>query len=195
MRALWSRWLESGAGLAEREPEELAANIAGTDLTAFFQNALYSTNELPLESALQYLGADLKWQDGTPEPNANGGKSDGKSVEKPVEKVSKPRLSATLSVAAGRVSVMNVLNGGAAELAGLAPGDIIIAIDNIMISDSDVSNLLQRYASENTVVLHYSRHGALIETQLPILAGDESDTCTINRIESTPVLWPVVATT
>ncbi len=36
MRTLWERWLETGAGLQEDEPQKLASQIAGRDLSGFF---------------------------------------------------------------------------------------------------------------------------------------------------------------
>ena len=63
MEVLWARWLVDGRGLGETEPERVAAEIAGTDPTSFFSRALYSTEELPLESALASLGASLAWRE------------------------------------------------------------------------------------------------------------------------------------
>ena len=59
MRLLWDRWLETGAGLQEDEPQKLASQIAGRDLSGFFDQVLYSTDELPVEEALRSLGVSL----------------------------------------------------------------------------------------------------------------------------------------
>jgi len=187
MLLLWSRWLETAEGLGEREPEQLASEVAGKDLSAFFDLALYSTQELPLEAALQYLGVDLHWRMRKSTSDIGGGSRDEKDESKQV-----PWLGANVEGGAGKVSVTHVFAGGAAQVAGLAPGDTIIAIDNIIVSAAAIADLLQRHANSESLLLHYSRHGVLRTTQLPLMAP-VLDTCSLSRDKDKPVLWPSVA--
>lgn len=183
MKLLWSRWLETKAGIHEQEPEQLASEIAGKDLSDFFAKALYSTQELPVESSLEYLGVDVHWRARTSTSDAGGGSD--KSADP------KPWLGANVDGSAGRVSVTHVFNTGAAETAGLAPGDIIIAIDNIIVSTSDIPALLNRHAGDSSLTLHYSRHGVLRTAQLPIMMAPQ-DTCSLSAKSDVDVLWPSV---
>jgi len=63
MKTLWANWLSSGgAGIDEAEPMRIASAIAGQDLSEFFNLVLYSTDELPLEKALETLGIELNFR-------------------------------------------------------------------------------------------------------------------------------------
>ena len=85
-----------------------------------------------------------------------------------------------------------MFNGCAAEQAGLAPGDIIIAIDELVVSAADIPGLLERHAGSESLLLHYSRHGVLRQAQLPLITA-EVDTCSLSSMQDHPQLWPVVA--
>jgi len=195
MKLLWTRWLDTGAGLQEKEPELLASEIAGTDLSVFFEKALYTTEELPVEQSLEYLGVDVHWRSRKTVSDAGGGShkpADSKSSEPKPE--SRPWLGANVDGGAGRVLVTHVFNGGAAETAGLAPGDMIIAIDNIIVSASDIPELLNRHVDDASLTLHYSRHGVLRTAQLPILMAPK-DTCSLSAKTDVEVRWPSVPIT
>jgi len=191
MKLLWSRWLASEQGLGEREPEVLASEVAGTDLSAFFEKALYSTDELPIDSALQYLGVDVHWRMRKSASDLGGGNHENDSDAKQA-----PWLGANVEGGAGKVNVTHVFDDGAAQSAGLAPGDTIIAIDNLIVSATAIPDLLQRHATSKSLLLHYSRHGVLRSTQLP-LQVPVLDTCSLSRnddqADDKPVLWPSAA--
>jgi len=197
MKRLWTRWLDTGNGLLEREPEELASEIAGRDLSGFFNTALYSTEELPVEEALAYLGVDLHWRARKSVSDTGGGiidsdVADGNAANGEVKAA--PWIGANVEGSAGRVMVSHVFNGAAAERAGLAPGDLIIAIDELIVSAADIPGLLERHAGSESLQLHYSRHGALRSTELPV-SMPALDTCSLRQQSDKPELWPVAALT
>ena len=192
MQQLWQRWLQNGRGLEEREPEHLAAELAGTDLSVFFDNALYSTAELPIESALQVLGVNMHWRARKSVADTGGGTVSGveeSQQEAGATQAPAPWFGANINGGAGAVNVTHVFNNMAAERAGLAPGDTVIAIDNIIVSANDIESMLKRYEACDEVSLHYSRHGVLTETRLPILPAPV-DTCSLSPLEGQPVRWP-----
>lgn len=180
MRLLWVRWLDNQAGLGEREPEQLASEIAGKDLSDFFQHALYTTEDLPIDEALESLGVNILWRARKSVSDTGGGKpGEGKTEESDEESTTEsPWLGANVDGGLGKVGVTHVLAGGAAEQAGLAPGDTIIALDNILVSAGDIPDLLKRYASAEQITLHYSRHGVLKQAELPVQTAD-TDTCSL----------------
>ena len=184
MQLLWQQWLQTGKGLGEREPEQLASKIAGTDLSAFFQHALYTTDALPLEQSLQYLGVEMQWRARKSTSDSGGGKE---GIDENIDAL--PWLGANVN---GSV-VTHVFAGMAAEQAGLAPGDTLVAIDRLTIDGDDVPDLLKRHANSKNVMVHYSRHGVLRESVLPIM-GAPVDTCSLKAIKDQPVLWPQVVT-
>ncbi len=185
IKLMWTRWLDTQQGLQEREPEQLASDIAGKDLSDFFNSALYSTDELPVEASLNYLGANVHWRARKSPTDTGGGSSDDGSADA-------PWLGANVDGPAGKVSVTHVFAGGAALRAGLAPGDTIIAIDNLIVSAADIPDVLQRRMHAKSLPLHYARHGALRETALPLMSAPV-DTCSLSRMEDEAVLWPAKA--
>jgi len=201
MKLLWSRWLETAQGLGEREPEALASEVAGKDLSAFFDKALYSTEELPIDSSLQYLGVDVHWRTRKSASDAGGGSHKSDDGEDSHEGASAaniakqaPWLGANINGGAGKVNVTHVFAGGAAQLAGLAPDDVIIAVDNLIVSAADIPDLLQRYATAESLCVHYSRHGVLRTTQLPLLEP-VLDTCSLSCDDEKSLPWLGAAST
>ena len=202
MRVLWARWLVDGAGLAEEEPERVAAEIAGTDLDAFFARALYSTEELPLEESLASLGASLAWRrrDGAKDRGgamagraggeAPEGTDDGGADGEPgAPDDAPPWLGATLSASAGGATVTQVTSGGPAERAGIAPGDRLLAIERFAFSAEDIDDVLRRHAGLGEVTVHHFRLGRLLESRLPIERAPR-DTAAITLPPSgTPSPW------
>ncbi len=188
MRLLWARWLDNKQGLGEREPEQLASEIAGKDLSEFFAKALYTTEELPVEESLNYLGVDVHWRARKSLSDTGGGKPNDEND------APSPWLGANVDGPSGKVSVTHVFAGGAALAAGLAPGDTIIAIDNIIVSSGDIADLLQRHATSALLTLHYSRHGVLRTTQLPVMPAPV-DTCSLSFNDEKVVAWPTTPTT
>jgi len=195
MATLWQRWLSSGEGLSEREPEVLATDLAGTQLDSFFNDALYSTKELPLEEALASLGVLLSWR------QRNSTKDMGSVIASNIEQemlaskdsslvqtslpsdesasLSQPWIGANLVSEGSGVRLTHVFSQGAAEKAGLAAGDIIVALERVSVTVDTVPTLLARYASVTSVTIHYFRHGMLSEAHLPIQLAP-ADTCSLS---------------
>jgi len=161
MQTLWQNWLATGgAGIDEQEPQRIASEIAGTDLTAFFDKALYSTEELPLQEALAELGVQLDYR-------ARSGASDrgGEAA-----KTALPAwVGANLQAAPGGVKITHVFNEGAALAAGLAAGDTVVALDYTSVSATSFANDLNRHQAEEVVTVHYFRLGELHVASLPIM--------------------------
>jgi predicted metalloprotease with PDZ domain len=181
MQQLWSNWLATQNGLSEREPEQIASDMAGVDLHAFFERALYSTEELPLEDSLTTLGASLHVRPRKSVSDTGGGKPDAEPAA--------PWIGANLDGGAGRIMVTHIFHGHAAEQAGLASGDLIVAINNMVVSATEVPDLLQRHAQSHSLSVHYIRHGVLREAQLPISFAP-SDTYSITAQTDPASTWP-----
>jgi predicted metalloprotease with PDZ domain len=60
------------------------------------------------------------------------------------------------------------MKDGPASKAGLSAGDVIVAINDLSVSKADIDNRLTRYASLNTMPVHYFRLGRLRVVQLPV---------------------------
>jgi predicted metalloprotease with PDZ domain len=71
---------------------------------------------------------------------------------------------------------VNVLDGGAAERAGLNPGDVLVALDRLRVTSRNVARRLARFESGERVTATVFRGDELIEVGL-VLRPASLDTC------------------
>ena len=73
------------------------------------------------------------------------------------------------------VRLTHVLSNGAAQRAGLAPGDLLVAVAGERVTGANIAGLLRRMKGEE-IELHYFRRDRLALTRLPQLPA-AADTC------------------
>ncbi|SFN33040.1 Predicted metalloprotease, contains C-terminal PDZ domain [Formivibrio citricus] len=154
MRALWQRFGlnfdEHGKGIDEREWESLAQEVTGLDLSGFFDNALRSTNELPLVELLAQFGIESQLR------VASGASDKGGWQDSPA----KPSNSLGIRTATdnGLLKLTHVLAGGAAQSAGLSANDFLLAIDGLRVTASNLETLLAgKPAGERRQIVAFRR--------------------------------------
>ncbi len=174
MKQLWSDWLGNQAGLAEDEPERKAIGLLESshheEMHEFFAHCLYTTKELPLESAFATLGAKLEWRQRVSHKDVGG-------VVK-ADQSACVWLGATFKAAPAGVSLTQVFREGPAEQAGLAAGDVLVAIGKLQLSHESIDTILNRFNDNGQVVVHFFRLGELRTTTLQI-TRDVLNTATI----------------
>ena len=188
MHDLWQSWLDTHDGLSETEPQERVAALLNCDLSEFFNDALYSTKELPLESSLSHLGVQLEWVSRRSSDDVGG-------VSKACESdgLTSPRSTiwsgANMVDAPGGVRLTQVINGSPAHRAGLSAGDVVIALAGFSVSKTEFDNVLQRMSSEGELRVHYFRLGQLHEAMLPLEAAP-ADTAILSVKDGASInLW------
>ncbi|MCE7878637.1 MAG: M61 family peptidase, partial [Betaproteobacteria bacterium PRO3] len=164
MRALWQRHGVTGTGVPEDGWRRLAAELGGPDLGAFFDAYVDGTDELPLDGLLAEHGVKLALRPAQGAKDKGGTPGNG---EPP---------GASLGVAlAGDLRLQHVYRGGAAEGAGLAAGDVLVALDGVRAS----ADRLEAYARDgrpgDRLPVHAFRRDELFETEL-VLAKPAEDT-------------------
>ncbi len=170
MRALWRRYGETGIGVPEDGIPRLAAEIAGVPLDDFFARYVYGTEDPLLAALLGELGITLhvRAAEGTTDRGGKPGKRDGQD---------KPRVWIGAKVAAGNEPrLQHVYRGGPAECAGLAAGDVLVAIDGLRASENALEKLCSQHAPGDTVALHAFRRDEL-RTVACALTAAPHDTC------------------
>ena len=163
MRECWRRFGETGDGMPERGLEDVCAAVTGLDLSDFFDASVRGTGELPLPRLLARFGIGYQLR------CASGRKDKG---GKPSPRQPGPWLGATLANKAGKSVFTVVANGGPAEQAGIAPGDVAIALDGVALSAANFDRRLRTY-----------RHGDRLE--LVVFRGDELMTTKV-RLQHAP---------
>ena len=121
MRLLWTRFGD-GRGVPEEAVEAAASEVAGTDLRAFFDRALRSTDELDL-SVLEHVGLRARFR-----IRESAGDKGGTP---PRLKEGDTRARGWTGIVPRGGSVGSVLEGSPAQAAGLYPDDEVVAIDGV----------------------------------------------------------------
>jgi predicted metalloprotease with PDZ domain len=146
MRMLWQRHGTTGAALDEAGFRACLGEIGGEPLVRFARRAVHGTADLPLQTLLAEFAVD--WQ------------------EEPV------RDASTLGIAlAGKEAlpkVSRVASGSAAESAGLAGGDQLLAFAGLRADKATIDDQLRHLKPGTSVTLHAFRDGLLREFTLLI---------------------------
>ena len=161
MRALWERYGRTGAGIPEDGVERIAEEISGARLKGFFDLALRSTKEIPLKSWLSTMGIELHLRTSAGSAD-KGGTAGSKNAARPSAK-----LGARTAEDPAGAKLTHVLDGGAAQTAGLSAGDVIVALDGLRVNAKSLDQRLSAHTRSAT--LHYFRRDELCTTALPIL--------------------------
>lgn len=156
MRLLWQRYgrhFYSGkmAGVGEDEVEALIAEATGVELGGLFADAVHGTRDLPLDALFEPFAVTL-------EPQLGNGKNEQGAAD--AKRDGKPSLGAR--VRAGSECVLAAVHdGSAAQKAGLSAGDVLIAVDGLRVTGSNLDTLLSRYLPGATVEVHAFRRDEL----------------------------------
>ena len=167
MRECWSRWGESGEGMPEDGFEAVAGEVSGIDLGDFFNASVRGTGELPLEALLKTHGIRCALR------AARGRKDKGGRDTVQQRRV---WLGARISDQDGKSIFTAVMNGGPAELAGVAPGDQAVALDGLALTAANLDRRLRGYRARDTSVITVFRGDELLSLPMRFQAAPR-DTC------------------
>jgi predicted metalloprotease with PDZ domain len=160
MRALWLRCGKPDIGVGEAEVEALASEVTGLDLTEFFDQALRSTVDLPLDELLQQfaVGCELR-------PAINS-KDKGGLKNEPHPPKPTPYLAVIHRPDAAGAMLTSVMDSGPARDAGLSAGDILIALDGIRVTSENLDQLLVRPQIGDHLTAHAFRRDELMQFEV-----------------------------
>jgi len=177
MRALWQEYGRVDRGVGEYDIEQLAERVTGLDLKGFFDAALRSTEELPLEDLLRDVGVGYGLR-------AAKSSDDQGGVRKAETQASAAKvvLGARYSAENGEPRLTVVLDGGAAQHAGLSAGDVIVAVDGIRATPANLHELVAAHKPGSRMELHAFRRDELMVFDLPAMLAPE-DTCDLWLLE------------
>lgn len=136
MRRLWIEHGRSGEGVAEADVRRIAAELAGTRLDHFFATAVHGTTDLPLAPLLKRFGVELEFTGG-------GAPSLGVRLD-----ANEPRVTCAFA-------------GGAAQRAGLSGGDVLVAVDGLKVTATNLDTLLAAHRVGARVEVHAFRRDEL----------------------------------
>ena len=165
MRTLWERYGQAGIGVPEDAIERIACEMGGDEMRAFFARYVHGTEDPPLDTLLDAFGIEWHLR---PSTGANDG--GGKAATGTLPKAS---LGAKIG---NDLKLLHVYSGGAAERAGLAANDVLVAIDGIRASADAVNALMRRRSPGERIPVHAFRRDELVSVDVELLAAP-LDTC------------------
>ncbi|MBV1776736.1 PDZ domain-containing protein [Burkholderiaceae bacterium DAT-1] len=194
MLALWQRYgrdfhegAKRGQGIGEDEFESIAEDVTGLNLRTFFDLAVRSTQDLPLQSLLASAGID--WQQRAP---SHGGDK-GKWLDS--IPVAPAWLGWRTSQDAAGAKVSHVLEGSPAQAAGISAGDLIIAVDGLRVTHTSLEGHVSQFKAGDTVTLAGFRRDEL-RTWLVTLADAPHTLVALKQSdrakENADSVWPAV---
>jgi predicted metalloprotease with PDZ domain len=146
-----------GDGYAPEQIRALAAEVAGSDLEAFFARAVDSADELDFAPALAYLGLRFAPAD-RDEPDDGDDEAPG-------------WLGAITRVDDGRLVVSEVRRDTPAHAAGINAEDEILAIEEQRVPAAGLDELLRYYPPGAEVAVLVARRGRL--RRIPVTLGEK----------------------
>ncbi len=167
MRSCWDRWGKGEEGMPEEGFEAVCAELAGDGLEDFFEAAIRGTGELPLQAMLATVGVDYHLRQATSRIDKGGKKKSSK-------RLTPLWLGANLSGAGGKLTFSSVLNGGPAEQAGIAPGDVAVALDGVALTPANCDKRLRSFRNGETLELVIFRGDDLMTTRITLVDAPEN---------------------
>jgi predicted metalloprotease with PDZ domain len=168
VRELWRRYGARGIGVPEDGFEQLAAEVSGLDLRQFFALTVRGTEDPPLKELLAEFGValELRAQTGADDRGGTPRAANGELLS----------LGVMIREREHGVELTSVLDGGAAERAGLNPGDVLIALDRLRVTGRNLARRLARLENGERVTATVFRGDELREAGI-VLKAAPLDTC------------------
>ncbi len=161
--------------------ERVAEEVSGLKLGTLFDRLVRSTAELPLAEMLATVGIEMEVR-----PAESATDRGGRPASKPAAALaSRVGLGARTAADGNDVKLTHVLNSGAALAAGLAAGDLIVAMDGIRVTPDTLERRLAQLRPGDRARLHVFRRDELHEIGITFAAAP-ADTCVLRIDKRAP---------
>ena len=160
MRRLWRDYLDGKQGVEPDAIQQLVSEITGQDLSDFLDEWIYGTGQLPLAGMLETAGVEVIRRTASNLQDKGGKDATGKL----------PRVDfgAMLKAGEGGVVIQRVAEGGSAQTAGLAAGDVLVAIDGLRLDLGKIENKLQHAEAGDVWEVHAFRRDELYQFEVEL---------------------------
>ena len=177
---LWKDYGVPSIGVPEGRFEELVMEMSGLDLTDFFDHAIRSTEDLPVEELLAEFGIQVCTR-----PRSKNNDPGGKPNSKSEQLRTTGNLGVKYASADGGAKISVVYDDGAAQIAGLSAHDVIIAIDGLRVSHGNIYQTISNYNAGETITVHAFRRDELKRFTV-LLQPPKEDVYYLKRMEEVP---------
>ncbi|MDY7225310.1 M61 family metallopeptidase [Hyalangium rubrum] len=173
MRLLWQRYGD-GSGVTEEGVEAAVNEVAGKDLTSFFDRAVRSTEELDY-SVFSHVGLEVSFRVRDSAADKGG--------TPPARKTGEVKPKGWLGLTTrGQATVSMVVDGSPAMEAGLYPEDEVVALDGYKVDGAGLVGRCEDRRPGETVRVTLFRRDKLME--LPVVLGQKpADAVYLTRVD------------
>src|SRR5713101_4686358 len=174
MRALWRRHGLTGVGVEEDGIERLAEEATGLKLERYFDDWLRSTRELPLKALLATHGMAMELRPAESAQDKGGKPARSKNA------AGFAMLGIRARAQGDDNAVTHVLEGGAAQEAGIAAGDLLVAVEGLRPGQAGLDAALAKRRAGERVRIHAFRRDELMSFEAQLKRAD-ADTCVLTE--------------
>ncbi len=174
MRALWRRHGLTGVGVEEDGIERLAGEATGLKLERRFDDWLRSARELPLKALLATHGVEMELRAAESAQDKGGKPAGSKNA------AGLAMLGIRARAQGDDTAVTHVLEGGAAQEAGIAAGDLLVAVEGLRPGQAGLDAALAKRRAGERVRIHAFRRDELMSFEAQLKRAD-ADTCVLTE--------------
>jgi len=159
MRELWIHFGRTNIGTTEDDFINIANLLCGEDISSTFKHHLYSNERIDLTVELASYGVELQQQKFK---KLN-------SLETTAATHYHAYLGAQYKAQAFGLTITQVLEKSPAANAGLAVNDILIAIDNVKVTEQSIQALFDHLPANSELTCHFFRDDQLLSSTLTVI--------------------------
>jgi predicted metalloprotease with PDZ domain len=159
--AMWEKFGKSEIGFTELQLKNTIESVINLDLTEFYDRYIHGIEEIPFNDYLAPFGIELK----------------------PIESTI-PYLGITVKHEHGREAIKSVASNSPAQLAGIDPGDELLAIDGFKVTADRLNDRLKQYQCGENIRLTIF-HADLLMTVNIILSACQPHQYQLQPLERT----------
>ena len=146
--------------------------MTGLKLRRYFDDWLRSTRELPLKALLATHGVNMQLRP------AESAQDKGGAPARSQATAGLAMLGIRARASGEDAAVTHVLEGGAAQAAGIAAGDVIVAVDGLRPGKAGLDALLAKRRPGERVRIHAFRRDEFMSFDIELRRA-EADTCVL----------------
>ncbi len=158
--AMWEKFGKSEIGFTELQLKNTIESVANLDLTEFYDRYIHGIEEIPFNDYLAPFGVELK----------------------PIESTI-PYLGITVKHEHGREAIKSVASNSPAQLAGVDPGDELLAIDGFKVTADRLNDRLKQYQCGDNIHLTIFHADRLMTVNIILSA------CQPHQYQLQPLEW------
>ena len=153
MRQMWGKFGKTEIGFTENQLKEVIESVADKDLTNFFQNYLYTTQDLPFNDYLEPFGLRLQ----------------AVQEDNPI-----PHTGMRVQSENGKDIIKFVAANSPAQVAGISPDDELLALNGIRVTAEQLPERLKDYQANDMIELSLFHQDVLKTVQLQLAISQPS---------------------